>query len=165
MRNVPFMLSQFTDDDADWLAAQGERRQVPIGTLLVEQGRPIESLFVVLEGRFSLYGAAGPGAVGAGEIIGEISFVDETPPSADVVASEDSQVLAVPRAALLDRLEVEPRFAARFYRAVAVLLADRLREAGAASSGLARTDQRGADAEAHAAQAFARTMERLRQTS
>jgi CRP/FNR family cyclic AMP-dependent transcriptional regulator len=59
-------------------------------------------------------------------MVGEMSFVDARPPSASVVALEDSLVLSIPVAALRDRLN-DPPFAARFYRALAVFLADRLR--------------------------------------
>jgi CRP-like cAMP-binding protein len=56
-----------------------------------------------------------------------MSFVDNRPPSATVYALEKSVVLAIPRAALLARLNTDPSFAARFYRALSVFLSDRLR--------------------------------------
>jgi CRP/FNR family transcriptional regulator, cyclic AMP receptor protein len=138
MSNIPFVLGQLTDDDIDWLARVGERREVPVGTLLVEKNLPVEWISIVLQGRFSLYGAAGSGVIGAGEMIGEISFIDSIPPSADVVASEDSLVLAVPHAALRERLQADREFAVRFYRAVAMMLVERLRDAAAVASGMPR---------------------------
>jgi CRP/FNR family transcriptional regulator, cyclic AMP receptor protein len=138
MSNIPFVLGQLTDADVDWLARVGERREVPVGTLLVEKNLPVEWIFILLQGRFSLYGAAGSGVIGAGEMIGEISFIDSIPPSADVVASEDSVVLAVPHTALRERLLSEPEFAVRFYRAAAMMLAERLRDAAAVASGMPR---------------------------
>jgi CRP/FNR family transcriptional regulator, cyclic AMP receptor protein len=138
MSNIPFVLGQLTEADIDWLARTGERREVPVGTLLVEKNQPLAWLSIVLEGRFSLYGAAGSGVIGAGEVIGEISFVDSIPPSADVVASEDCVVLAVPREALREKLNADREFAVRFYRAVAMMLAERLRDAAAVASGMPR---------------------------
>jgi CRP-like cAMP-binding protein len=138
MSNIPFVLGQLTDEDVDWLASVGERREVPVGTLLVEKNQPVEWVSIVLSGRFSLWGAAGSGIVGAGEMIGEISFIDSIPPSADVVASEDSTVLAVPHAALRERLQADLAFAARFYRAVAMMVVERLRDAAAVASGVPR---------------------------
>ena len=63
----------------------------------------------------------------AGEIVGEISFVDPRPPSAPVVAAQDSHLLVIPRSILTSKLNKDSAFAARFYKAVATLLADRLR--------------------------------------
>ena len=62
-----------------------------------------------------------------GEIVGEMSFVDSRPPSATVQAVEPSSVLAIPRLGLAARLIQDAPFAARFYRAIAVFLSDRLR--------------------------------------
>jgi CRP-like cAMP-binding protein len=67
----------------------------------------------------------------AGEIVGEISFVDSRPPSASVKAVVDSQVLALPKAALRAKLQRDLGFASRFYLSLATFLADRLRLADA----------------------------------
>jgi len=63
----------------------------------------------------------------SGEIVGEIAFVDSRPPSASVTAAQDSQILTVPSHILRAQLSKDTAFAARFYRALAVFLADRLR--------------------------------------
>jgi len=49
------------------------------------------------------------------------------PPLATVKALEDSTVFAVPRSALADRLREDDALAARFYRALALLLSSRMR--------------------------------------
>ena len=50
------------------------------------------------------------------------------PPSATVAALGDVQVLRLEREAVVARLETDEAFAARFYRAIAIFLADRLRD-------------------------------------
>src|SRR5262249_52673748 len=50
-----------------------------------------------------------------------------SPPSAPVAAVGESVVLALPKAVLQRRLADDMPFAARFYRALAIFLADRLR--------------------------------------
>ena len=60
-------------------------------------------------------------------MVGEMSFVDAGPPGATVTALEDSAVLAIPRSQLSAKLEQDSGFAARFYRAIATFLSDRLR--------------------------------------
>ena len=74
-------------------------------------------------------------SVGPGEMLGEMSFIEASLPSADITASRDSAVLRVPRPELARRLASDHPFAARFYRAVAMMLSDRLRETSAGFSG------------------------------
>ena len=62
-----------------------------------------------------------------GEFIGELSFLDSRPPSATVIASTNSVVVAIPRHMLETKLRDDTAFAARFYRALGVFLAHRLR--------------------------------------
>ena len=57
-----------------------------------------------------------------------MSFVDGRPPSATVQALSDSLLFAIPRRALASKLEADQGFAARFYRALAVFLSQRLRD-------------------------------------
>jgi CRP/FNR family transcriptional regulator, cyclic AMP receptor protein len=65
--------------------------------------------------------------LGAGEVIGEIGFVDSAPPSATVTAAGSAAVLALSNTLLQQHLTSDAAFAARFYRALAIFLADRLR--------------------------------------
>jgi CRP-like cAMP-binding protein len=63
-----------------------------------------------------------------GEIVGEMSMVDSAPPSADVRADGDCLILALDKTVLLRKLTTDTGFGSRFYKALAVFLADRLRE-------------------------------------
>lgn len=131
MRNVLFVFAGFDDGDVAWLASVGVTRHLAVGDVLVTQDRRTDELFVVLQGQVEI-DVAGVGVVarrGAGEIIGEMSFVDSRPPSATVRAAEPTVVFAAPKAAVSARLKADTGFAARFYRALALYLADRLREA------------------------------------
>lgn len=131
MRNVLFIFAGFDDGDVAWLASVGATRSLAPGAILVEQGRPVGDLFIVLQGEVEI-DVAGAGVIarrGSGEIIGEMSFVDSAPPSATVRASEPTVVFAVSKATMTARLSADTGFAARFYRALALYLADRLREA------------------------------------
>jgi CRP/FNR family transcriptional regulator, cyclic AMP receptor protein len=131
MRKVLYILGQMNDDDIEWMIANGTPRQLAPGDIAIHEGQPIETLYIVLEGALAVAAAASGNAViahlGAGEIIGEISLVDSRPPSATVSATQPSTLFAIDRARLYDKLERDPWFAARFYRAVSVFLADRLR--------------------------------------
>lgn len=129
MRKALYILGELDDADVEWLAGHGTRQHIPQETVLIHKGEPVSQLFVVLEGRLAVTAADGKevALLLSGEVVGEISFVDSSPPSASVVATEDTQVLSVPGDLLRAKLDKDPPFAARFYRALAVFLADRLR--------------------------------------
>jgi CRP/FNR family cyclic AMP-dependent transcriptional regulator len=130
VKKVLYILGEFEDDDVEWLTTAGVRRPLARGDVLIREGTPIEFLFFVTHGTFAVTrGAARTevASVGAGEVLGEISFVDRRAPTATVTATAEAGVLAVPREALNAKLHDDPGFAGRFYRAVAVFLADRLR--------------------------------------
>ncbi|HEY9806580.1 MAG TPA: cyclic nucleotide-binding domain-containing protein, partial [Candidatus Obscuribacterales bacterium] len=63
-----------------------------------------------------------------GEIVGEMSFIDAQPPSATVKAVEGCLFLALPRQELATKLQQDIGFASRFYRAMSVVLCDRLQD-------------------------------------
>jgi CRP-like cAMP-binding protein len=71
----------------------------------------------------------------SGEVMGEMSFVDAALPSATVTALERSSVLSIPRRRLSAKLTEDSAFAARFYRAMSMFLADRLRNTMASFAG------------------------------
>lgn len=134
MRKVLFLFGQLNDDDLEWLLSVGERRPVPAGGVVIRQGVPTDDVFFLLEGRLAVRLSTRGGAerelarLGAGEIVGEMSFVDARPPSATVVALEDSTVFAIPRPRLTAKLETDLGFAARFYKALAIYLSTTVRE-------------------------------------
>lgn len=130
MRKALFILGALGDTDVEWMAQNGRRLILPTGTPLIQQGTPIESVFILLEGQLSVC-IQGPSRqeialLQPGEIVGEISFVDNRVPAASVVAITESRLLALPRADLIAELQRNVGFAARFYRAIAAFLADRL---------------------------------------
>ncbi len=131
MRKVLFILSELADSDVDWLVDNGTKKTCPRGTVLIVEGRPIEVLYVLLDGQLSVTLAALANQeiarLGSGEILGELSFLDSRPPTATVQAIEEATVLCIPRDRLTRKLREDTAFAARFYRALGVFLAARLR--------------------------------------
>jgi CRP/FNR family transcriptional regulator, cyclic AMP receptor protein len=131
MRKALLFLGILDDGDLSWIISEGGKQAIAAGTTLIEEGRPIDALYLVLDGALTVSTAATGSKVLArlmcGEVVGEMSFVDSRPPSASVRAAEPSVVLSVPKGILARRLETDAAFAARFYRALAVFLSDRLR--------------------------------------
>ncbi len=134
MRKVLFLFGQLNDGDVEWMLAHGTKRTVPEQGVLIHQGVASDSVFILLEGRLAVWlkPRRGPereiARLNAGEIVGEMSFVDARPPSATVKALEDSTVFAIPKSTLSARLAANEGFAARFFRALAIFLSTTVRE-------------------------------------
>jgi CRP-like cAMP-binding protein len=132
MRKALYILGILDDSDAIWLATSGKARLIDAGAVIIQQGVPVDSVFIVIDGQLQVYsGSVEIARLLTGEIVGEISFVDARPPSASVKAAVDSQVLAIPKAALRAKLNKDLGFASRFYLSMATFLAYRLRLADA----------------------------------
>ena len=129
MRKALYILGQLNDSDVQWLVHHGERRQLAAGEVIIHEGAAVDALFITIEGALAvtLRNGTEVARLGAGELVGEIAFIDTAPPSATVAAAITSMVLAVPKIDLQRKLDADPSFAARFYKALAVFLADRLR--------------------------------------
>jgi CRP/FNR family cyclic AMP-dependent transcriptional regulator len=130
MRKALYILGSLDDTDIEWFVRTGAKIPLRTGDILIHEGMSIEYLYILIEGQLEVVIGKGPGTRLAvllpGEIVGEISFVDGRNPTASVVALQNSRVLGLPRSELTARLERDQGFASRFYRAIAVFLADRL---------------------------------------
>jgi CRP-like cAMP-binding protein len=139
LKKVLYFLGTLDDQDIEWMVRNGTRINTPARTPIIQEGHPTEWLYFILGGEFSVTSSRSSAEIArlsAGEILGEISFVDSRPPSATVTALDEAVVGAVPVEALQRKLDRDAPFAARFYKAIAIALADRLREtAGVATRG------------------------------
>jgi SAM-dependent methyltransferase len=114
--------------------------------VIVQEGVRGEFVYLILDGLFAVLSATAGGReigrLGPGEIFGEMSFLDDRPTSATISALEDSRVLAIARADLDAELPQDSGLAARLYKALAVIIAGRLRKiAGTLSVWTAAGDQ------------------------
>src|SRR6185437_4166402 len=87
------------------------RQDLVRGEMLVAQGGPSDSLFLVLHGALAVCrnGELEPLAeLRAGELVGEIGFFANIPRTADVIAIRDTSVLVLTRAAYQKLAEETP---------------------------------------------------------
>jgi CRP/FNR family transcriptional regulator, cyclic AMP receptor protein len=87
------------------------------------------SIVLLLSGKMAvnLDGIGEVAQLASGDFIGEMSLVDSAPPSATVAAKVDCTALFIEKVKLQRKLAEDVGFAGRFYRALAILLSDRLR--------------------------------------
>jgi CRP-like cAMP-binding protein len=131
MRKVLFIFSVLTDSDVEWLAQTGERMHLDGGTTLIPLGARVDNVYFLLDGRLTVRTRAGEtiATMESGEVIGEMSLVDPAPTTVSVEVAADSTVLRLSNAVVRDKLASDLGFASRFYRALCVFLADRMRHA------------------------------------
>jgi predicted nucleotide-binding protein len=87
-----------SDVIADALLDVGEVKSVPNGEKLISEGDGDTAVYLILAGSFNIViGGKRVAVRGRGVTVGELSWVDPAQPrSADVIAAEESVVLAVP---------------------------------------------------------------------
>ncbi|MEQ9356173.1 cyclic nucleotide-binding domain-containing protein [Coleofasciculus chthonoplastes] len=148
LKEVLFVFGEFSDSDLDWIIAMGRTEEIPAGRTLIQEGKPVDALYIILNGKMKVSVAEGDSnpltlafatlglrettqrevaRVSKGEIVGETAVVGSGTAPNTIQALDNSLVLSIPRQQLKVKLEQDVRFAARFYRAIAALLSDRLR--------------------------------------
>jgi CRP/FNR family transcriptional regulator, cyclic AMP receptor protein len=129
MRKVLYIFGLLTDADIEWMVGAGAQHWYKPGDIVITEGKQTDAIVLLLKGEFivTAKGAGELARLGVGEIVGEMSLVDSAPPSATVTASGECYALLLDKAALLDKLEADAPFGRRFYHALAIFLADRLR--------------------------------------
>lgn len=107
------------------LAAGSSRKRFTREELIVRKGDSSKEVYVIESGRvrIELPSESGPGrvagALGAGDFFGEMSLMTGEERAADVVASEETSVLVIDRAALAPLLEEHPELVEHLSRVLA----------------------------------------------
>ena len=130
LRRVP-LFSGLTESQLETLAAGSARRSYPKGRTIVSEGEPSQSMYILLAGRAKVQRSDAEGkevilaVLGSGEIIGEMSLIDDAPRSASVVTLESCEFMGVSKDAFKAMLAQNPEVAMNVMRG----LVRRLREA------------------------------------
>ena len=150
-RDVLFAFGRLHDSDIDWMVNNGSCQHLREGSVLLQEGRPAETLYLLLRGlakveiapkavnpldsAFAALGTSNNRSLGKeiatvrpGEFIGEMPFGDTRLASKSVHTVEDSLVLAIPARSLKLKLQQDIGWAARFEEVVATLAAERFRD-------------------------------------
>jgi len=96
------------------LAAEADEQLFQPGQIIVEEGMPGETLFVVLEGQAKVTRRKRKvGQVLPGDFFGELSAIDGGERSASVVAETPMRLLRLFRHTLVDMIKSEPDFSVK----------------------------------------------------
>ena len=132
MRQVLLFFAVLQDQDIDFLIRKGQVQVMSTGDSVLLQGESVAYFSLILSGQLTIEVANEMEAsvvdmIGAGEILGELALLEDLPASASVVARQRSYLLSLEKAELCGILREQRGFARRFYEALAVVLADRIR--------------------------------------
>ena len=131
MHSGLIFLESLPDEDVEWLFATGEEREFAANELLISEGASPEFVYIVLRGLLGVF-AGNPEEgllriLGPGELVGEMSLVEEAGAAASIHTVEKTQALVISRRDLAKRVSENPSFGSRFFRAMAKTLSSRLR--------------------------------------
>lgn len=127
------LFSSLDDEELAAVARCVVESTVPAGTVVIEQGKTGENLYLVASGRLKIEKQAEGRRLMLGELVeggtfGEMSLIHAVPTSATVTAVEDSRLLAIGRLDLDVLLNWNPILAAKMWRSFTEILAIKLRE-------------------------------------
>ncbi|MGV0027018.1 cyclic nucleotide-binding domain-containing protein [Phormidesmis priestleyi] len=153
LREAVTVFAELQDSDLDWLIAAGRVQQVAADTVLVRGSRPMDALQILLEGAVVLTTAENKSNLLAsafstkdsqsleqefarlsrGDMLGGTMFVEahagvtsqSSQRGVTVRTLRESQILSIPRWRLAAKLLHDVNFAARFYRVMAIMLANK----------------------------------------
>jgi len=130
MKRVLFLLGHLNDLDVEWMINNGSKVELETGDRLIRKGETIENLYIILTGQLSITDGESQkhiAHIGAGEIVGEMSFLESRPPSVSVIATETSTVYSISIKLMNSRLANNLEFKANFYYSISLFLSNRLR--------------------------------------
>ena len=123
----------FTEAERDRIEGIAEVKRIAEGAFLIRNGELDSTLFAIEDGHLDIIGIDDGvqkvfATVGPGDVLGEVSFIDDSPRSVSVRAGEETTVRAWDKRTLSEALAFEPQLLAKFAVAMSELLVERLRD-------------------------------------
>jgi CRP-like cAMP-binding protein len=119
----------------DWILIESRAKRIgfKLGQEIIKEGARIDHLYVLRHGSASveLEGTTSRAVIATlsvGDVCGEMAFLGDSRATAAVVAKDEVEVDAIWADDLRQLVAAFPGFGARFYRSLAVILAQRLRQ-------------------------------------
>jgi CRP-like cAMP-binding protein len=126
-------LQDLTRNDWTLIESKAKRISFKLGQEIIKEGARIDHLYVLRRGGASveLEGTTSRVVIATlseGDICGEIAFLGDSTATAAVVAKDEVEVDAIWADDLRQLVAAFPGFGTRFYRSLAIILAQRLRQ-------------------------------------
>ena len=120
----------FTERERGRVEGIAQVRRVAPDEYLIRAGDSDSTLFAVEDGHLDIIAGTGTvvATVGPGDVLGEVSFLDDSPRAVSVRAGETTTVRAWDKRTLSEALAFDPQLLAKFAVAMSELLVERLRD-------------------------------------
>ena len=123
------LFSGLTEADRAALKTVAALRRGEAGERIIEQGKPLDRMFIVLQAQVEIRVNGTPVSVFPRQaLVGEMEFLDGLPAAADVILLGDSDVIELSYPALTDLMARQPRLGYVLMRKIAGIEARRLRK-------------------------------------
>jgi len=122
------LFAGLTDKERDALKSAATLRHCKEGERIIEQGKPLDRMFILLEGRAEVR-VKGKLVATLPEqsLVGEVEFLDLLPASADVVVFKETRLIELNNAALTGLMKKQPRLGYVLMSEIARIEGQRLR--------------------------------------
>ena len=122
------LFAGLTDKERAALESAATLRHCKQGERIIEQGKPLSSMFIVLEGQAEVRVNGNVVAtLPEQSLVGEVEFLDRLPASADVVIFKDTYLIELNNAALTRLMKKQPRLGYVLMSEIARIEGQRLR--------------------------------------
>ncbi len=128
------VFAELDENDLRQLSSYGRVWPVDKGDDVIREGDEQDCLYVVLKGKLNVYRSAESdtepiGEIKEGEAMGEMNFLDQDRSSATVRAASDADIWRMNRDEFSRFTERHPEAGMKLFRALAVMVVGRFREA------------------------------------
>jgi CRP-like cAMP-binding protein len=134
LQNDHPLFRYFTEEERTRIERNGELKRISAGGYLIRASEVDATLFMIEDGHLDIIATrdnkpAVVATVGPGDVLGEVSFIDDSPRTVSVKAGEEEvTVRAFDKKTLSEALAFEPALLAKFAVAMSELLVERLRD-------------------------------------
>ena len=123
----------FTAEERDRIEGIAEVKRIAEGAYLIRTGEIDSALFAIEDGHLDIVAVRDDepvvvATVGPGDVLGEVSFIDDSPRAVSVKAGEETTVRAWDKRTLPEGLAFDPQLLAKFAVAMSELLVERMRD-------------------------------------
>ncbi len=128
------LFREFDDASLDGLAACMQESSIPAGTRIFAKGDAGDELYLVRRGRISVLLPLEGGKshhladIGRGSYVGELSFLDRRPRSADAIAREATDLFVLSRKRFDTLVHASALVGVKVFARLALVIAERLRQ-------------------------------------
>ena len=108
MRKVLHILGDFNDEDIEWIIDIGFKKTIHPQEFLIQANHKLNEIYFVLAGRVDIELPDGSlfGKIKSGEILGEMSFIEDEKPIVNAKVIEKTDVISITHESIIDRFEV-----------------------------------------------------------